>query len=153
MFQLTDFSRKNTYLESFYSIEITNVCNLKCVFCGYQKFNGKFKIDDFEEFKFKLEQVAKLTDRNISLTPLTGDVFTDKNVIPKLQYIDNHHGIKGYQLTTNFILITEDEIINFISLKKLKQLKKISIYGHDEDSFIKISKSKSYKRLIRNLTF
>ncbi len=146
------FFKKKYIPESFYSIEITNVCNLKCVFCGYQKFDGKFKIDDFEEFKFKLEQVAKLTNRNISLTPLTGDVFTDKNVIPKLQYIDNHHGIKGYQLTTNFILPTEDEIINFISLKKLKQLK-ISIYGHDEDSFVKISKSKSYKRLIRNLTF
>ena len=45
---------------------------------------------------------------------------------------------------TNFILPLKMEIINFISLKKLKQLK-ISIYGHDEDSFIKISKSKSYK--------
>ena len=144
---------KKKYIpQSFYSIETTNVCNLKCVFCGYQKFDGKFKIDDFNEFKFKLEQVAKLTDSNISLTPLTGDVFTDKNIIHKLKYIDDHPGIKSYGLTTNFILPTEKEIIDFISLKKLNQLK-ISIYGHDEDSFLKISKSKSYKRLIRNITF
>jgi MoaA/NifB/PqqE/SkfB family radical SAM enzyme len=144
---------KKKYIpQSFYSIETTNVCNLKCVFCGYQKFEGKFKIDDFDEFKFKLEQVATLTDSNISLTPLTGDVFTDKNIISKLQYIDNHPGIKSYGLTTNFILPTTDEIIEFISLKKLGQLK-ISIYGHDEDSFLKIAKSKSYKRLIRNLIY
>ena len=72
-----------------------------------------------KNLNLNLNKLPKLTDRNISLTPLTGDVFTDKNVIPKLQYIDNHHGIKGYQLTTNFILPTEDEIINFISLKNL----------------------------------
>lgn len=146
------FFKKKYIPQSFYSIETTNVCNLKCVFCGYQKYDGKFKIDDFDDFKFKLNQVAKLTDSRISLTPLTGDVFTDKNIISKLQFIDNHPGIKSYGLTTNFILPTQDEILDFIVLKKLNQLK-ISIYGHDEESFFKITKSKSYKKLISNLTF
>ena len=74
--------------QSFFSIEFTNVCNLKCVFCGYQHYKGKFEVNDLENFKKKIDEVAKLTRRNISLTPLTGDIFSDKNVIQKLKFID-----------------------------------------------------------------
>lgn len=138
--------------QSFFSIEFTNVCNLKCVFCGYQHYKGKFEVNDLENFKKKIDEVAKLTRRNISLTPLTGDIFSDKNVIQKLQFIDDHQGIDGYGLTTNFILPSHDEIINLLNIKKIKQMK-ISIYGHDAESFKLITKSNSYKRLISNLEF
>lgn len=144
---------KNRYIpESFYSVEFTNVCNLRCVFCGYQHFNGEFKINDFDNFKHKISEVAKQTRNNISFTPLTGDIFTDKNVIQKLKYVDNHVGIDRYGLTTNFILCSQEEILEILKLKKLEQLK-ISIYGHDASSFKAVTKSNSYKKLISNLKF
>lgn len=144
---------KKKYIpESFYSIEFTNVCNLKCAFCGYQHFDGEFKINDFEDFKNKISEVSKQTKSNISFTPLTGDIFTDKNVIQKLKYVEEFSGIERYGLTTNFILCSHSEILELLSFKKLDQLK-ISIYGHDALSFKKITKSNSYKKLISNLNF
>lgn len=138
--------------ESFFSVEFTNVCNLRCAFCGYQHFDGEFKINDLENFKHKIHEISTQTKTNISFTPLTGDIFTDKNVIQKLKYVENFNGIEKYGLTTNFILCSKEEILEMLNLKKLTQIK-ISIYGHDADSFKKLTKSNSYKRLISNLKF
>lgn len=149
---LNKFFKKKYIPENFFSIEFTNVCNLRCVFCGYQHFNGEFKINDLENFKHKIKEVSKQTKTNISFTPLTGDIFTDKNVIQKLKYVETFNGIEKYGLTTNFILCSKEEILEILNLKKLTQMK-ISIYGHDSDSFKKITKSNSYKRLLSNLKF
>lgn len=136
----------------FFSVEISNVCNLKCVFCGYQKYEGKFNIVSQIEFQNRIDQVAKITDWNISLTPLTGDVFTDKGLFEKLNYIENHPGIKSFGLTTNFTLCSHDDISKLLKLKKIRNLK-ISIYGHDSESFKAITKSNTYKKLVSNLEY
>ena len=136
----------------FFSDEVSNVCNLKCVFCGYQKYEGKFNIVSQIEFQNKIDQVAKITDWNISLTPLTGDVFTDKGLFEKLNYIENHPGIKSFGLTTNFTLCSHNDISKLLKLKKIRNLK-ISIYGHDSESFKAITKSNKYKKLLSNLEY
>lgn len=134
---LNKFFKKKYIPDSFFSVEFTNVCNLKCAFCGYQHFNGEFKINDFENFKHKIKEISKHTKTNISFTPLTGDIFTNKNVIQKLKYVETFKGIEKYGLTTNFILCSKEEILEILNLKKLTQMK-ISIYGHDQDSFKKL---------------
>ena len=48
--------------------------------------------------------------------------FTDKKYNSKLKYIDKPWNKKLNGLTTNFIIPSENEIIDFISLKKLNQL-------------------------------
>lgn len=136
----------------FFSVEVSNVCNLKCVFCGYQKFKGQFKIKDQSTFEKNIDQIAKITDRNITLTPLTGDIFTDKKLFNKLNYLEFHPGIKEYTFTTNFTLCNDADIDKLLSLNKINHLK-ISIYGHDSDSFKKITKSNTYRKLIHNLSY
>lgn len=136
----------------FFSVEVSNVCNLKCVFCGYQKFKGHFKIKDQHTFESNIDQIAKITDKNITLTPLTGDVFTDKKLFSKLNYLELHPGISEYTFTTNFTLCNESDIEKLLRLKKIDHLK-ISIYGHDSDSFKKITKSNTYNKLINNLNY
>lgn len=136
----------------FFSIEVSNVCNFKCVFCGYQKFNGNFKIKKLETFEKNVDEVLEFTKSNITLTPLTGDVYSDKNFYEKVSYLERHPLCEKYSFTTNFTLCNIFDIEKLLKLKKIDHLK-ISIYGHDKDSFKKITKSNTYNKLIFNLNY
>lgn len=149
---INKFFNKKYIPNFFFSIEVSNVCNFKCVFCGYQKFNGKFNIKKLETFEKNIDQVLKFTDQNITLTPLTGDVYSDKGFNNKLNYLENHPKLNKFGFTTNFTLCNFIDIEYLLSLKKIDHIK-ISIYGHDEDSFKKITKSNTYNKLISNLKY
>ena len=92
--------------------------------------------------------------KNIGLTPLTGEIFMDKDIFKKFDILDKSINLDGYFFYSNFIPITEDKIKNIFSLKKLKNFA-ISIYGHDEETFIKFSKGtiNSYTKLIKNMNY
>ena len=103
------------------------------------------------DFKLSVNEIAKNGGDNIVLTPLTGDIFTDrKGIDAKLKFLEDHKDVKKYSFTTNISLLEEKNILFLQTLKKLDNLK-ISIYGHDEDSFNKITQTKLYNKVYKNL--
>ena len=86
------------------------------------------------------------------LTPMTGDVFMDRHIFNKFDFLDEHPAVEGYHFFTNFTLPDQDDVVRLVGLKKLKNLT-ISVYGHDLASFVAITKSteKVYNRLRGNL--
>ena len=158
-------SKKNYLLNKQYipdilnsiNIEVTNICNLKCKFCAYDKRDLNkvpLKTMDMNLFKNVTNQCIKLGYKNFGLTPVTGDIFMDKDVEEKIKYLENLDGLNGYYFYTNFIPIKEEKISNLFNYKKLTHLG-LSIYGHDESTFIKFSKgtTNSYRILLKNLDF
>jgi hypothetical protein len=134
------------------NIETSSLCNLECVFCAYaKKSSPKVSMKD-AFFKSCIEQAVAMGFTQFELTPLTGDVFMDRHIFNKLDFLDDHPAAEGYHFFTNFTLPEHDDIVRLVGLKKLKNLT-ISIYGHDLPSFIAITKSteKVYKRLCENL--
>ena len=139
------------------NIENTNICNLECKFCAYSKRDFEkiphtsMKIDFFESV---VKQCLELGYKNIGLTPLTGEIFMDQDIFKKFYFLDKLTNFEGYFFYSNFIPLTEDKIRNILALKKLKNFA-ISIYGHDEETFIKFSKGtiNSYKKLIKNMNY
>src|SRR5262245_3014469 len=133
-------------------IEPTSTCNLKCCFCAYEKKQSPkiaMKNDRFTDY---VEQAVAMGYRRFHLTPNTGDIFMDRHIFDKLQFMEDHPGVQEYIFFTNFTVPDADEINRLIRLKKLKYLT-VSIYGHDRETFVTIAKAtnKVYERLLRNL--
>ena len=134
------------------SIEISSACNLKCRFCAYEKKVTPVVSMENGMFFDCVNQSVSLGFDTFELTPCTGDVFMDKHIFDKLDFLDRHQKVRGYSFFSNLCVPTHDQLGALMKLKKLTALT-VSIYGHDEESFIAITKStpKVYRRLIENL--
>ena len=138
------------------NIETSSVCNLGCKFCGYTKRDEDkypFKVMSDEDFNLNVKQAEIYGFKNIGLSPVSGDIFMDKNISNKLNILENAN-IEGYYFYSNFIATNLNQIDNLFEYKKIKFIG-LSIYGHDEKSHIKIAQSNSvsYLRLIKNLDY
>ncbi len=134
------------------AIEPTGACNLECCFCAYAKKEIpkiSMKNDRFADY---VGQAVAMGYRRFLLTPSTGDIFMDRHIFNKLQFLEEHPGVREYRFNTNFTILDADDVARLLQLKKLKFMC-ISVYGHDRESFIKIAKStgKIYQRLLTNL--
>ena len=138
------------------NIETSSVCNLGCKFCGYTKRDENkypFKVMSDEDFYENVKQAEIYGFKNIGLSPVSGDIFMDKSISNKLNILENAT-IEGYYFYSNFIATNSKQIDNLFNYKKIKFIG-LSIYGHDENSHIKIAQSNSvsYLRLIKNLDY
>jgi MoaA/NifB/PqqE/SkfB family radical SAM enzyme len=140
--------------KTFLHIEPSNICNLKCRFCAYRKAKNKKAIMSNELFFNIVNKATDFGFEHLGLTPVTGEVFVDKNFIEKLEFLENHRKVKKYFFFTNFVLANQDIIDWLINSKKLYKFF-ISLYGHDKESFFNITGSNeiSYNKLISNLNY
>ena len=133
-------------------IEPISFCNLACKFCSYPKKLHTRTVMDDALFRHCVDQAAAMGFETLVLTPVNGDVFMDKNIIRRMEYIENS-AIRFQEFYTNFIGADDKAIKALLAMKKLRYME-ISVYGHDPDSFCNITaKDKAqYERLIANLT-
>jgi MoaA/NifB/PqqE/SkfB family radical SAM enzyme len=134
------------------NIETSSLCNLECVFCAYvKKHSPKVSMKD-AFFQNCVEQAVGMGFTQFELTPCTGDVFMDRHIFNKFQFLDDHSDVDAYRFFTNFTIPNRSKVEQLLSLRKLKNLT-VSIYGHDLASFIAITKSTEtvYNRLVANL--
>jgi len=133
-------------------IETSSLCNLQCRFCAYDKKESP-RVSMADEFFFDcVEQAVGMDLVHYHLTPCTGDVFMDKGLFRKLDYLDGHARVESYDFFTNFTIPSEEEIERLLGLTKLASMK-ISVYGHDLASFVAVTQSteKVYHRFVANL--
>jgi Iron-sulfur cluster-binding domain len=116
-----------------------------------KKHSPKVSMRD-EFFRDCVRQALEIGYRRFELTPCTGDVFMDRHILNKLQFLEQHPDVDGYQFFTNFTIPRQRDIDRLLRLQKLERLT-ISVYGHDLESFVAITESteKIYLRLIANL--
>ncbi|MCX8085343.1 MAG: radical SAM protein [Rhodocyclaceae bacterium] len=137
---------------STFNIETSSACNLKCRFCAYEKKATPRLSMSNELFRDAVEQAVALGFREFHLTPTTGDVFMDKRLFDKLAFLESHPLVESYHFFTNLTIPSREKLLALHSLRKLSRLT-ISIYGHDEASFVAITQAdgRIYERLIANL--
>jgi MoaA/NifB/PqqE/SkfB family radical SAM enzyme len=134
------------------SIETSSLCNLDCIFCAYgKKQSAKVTMPD-EMFASCVTQAVELGYTNYDLTPCTGDVFMDRRIFNKFDFLDTAPGVQSYGFYTNFCVPRGKDIERLVKLKRLNGIG-VSVYGHDLESFLAISRSTEsvYHRLVRNL--
>lgn len=133
-------------------IETSSLCNLDCRFCAYGKKRSPRVSMRHPFFVSCVEQALALGYTWFELTPCTGDVFMDRHVFDKFHYLDDNADVAGYGFFTNFTIPDGDGVRALARLRKLGHVT-ISVYGHDRDSFIAITRStdKVYRRFLDNL--
>lgn len=135
-----------------FNIETTSICNLKCRFCAYEKKESPKVSMANDTFADVVEQAILLGFDRFHLTPCTGDVFMDRHLFEKLVFLDEHPKVREYAFFSNLTIPTHDQLMRLMNLKKFEGMM-ISVYGHDEASFVAITKAspKIYRRLLANL--
>lgn len=138
--------------EDLLCIEVSSTCNLNCCFCAYPKKTSP-KVSMAGDFFFDtVRQALDMGFRHFQLTPCTGDVFMDRHLFDKLDFLDAEPRVAGYQFFTNFTVPDADDIARLMRLRKLSSVH-VSLYGHDLASFQAVTKAteKVYRRLLQNL--
>jgi sulfatase maturation enzyme AslB (radical SAM superfamily) len=135
-----------------FCIETSGACNFNCRFCAYDKKQEPRVSMRHDLFVSCVEQALALGYREFHLTPCTGDVFMDKHVFDKFEFLDRHEGVRAYHFFTNLAVLNEEQVARLVALKKLSRIT-ISIYGHDEASFVALTQmpAKIHHRLLADL--
>jgi hypothetical protein len=138
---------------SFFSLETSGLCNLNCRFCGYGKKEEGRTVMSTQTFARLVDEAVEIGYRDFGMTPMTGDIFMDKEVGKKLAILEDHPAVRSYWFYTNFVLLTPDLIRQLAASKKLGPVMYISLYGHDSASFTHFTKRPDiqFRRLVENL--
>src|ERR1700742_5173083 len=90
--------------QTLFSIETSSACNLKCRFCAYTKKSTPTVGMPYDEFLDVVRQALALGYRRFELTPCTGDIFMDRSIMRKLEYLDGHPQVQSYEFFTNLTI-------------------------------------------------
>ncbi len=138
-------------LESLFVVNST-ICNLRCIFCAYSNSTIKRQIMSFDDFISIIDKATQFGFDTFNLTPHVGESLTDPDFCDKLMYMEHQPAVYDYYFSTNFTLADDLFLETITQMKKIRWLS-ITVYGHDESSFMNISRSAKawYKKLINNL--
>lgn len=133
-------------------IEVSGLCNLKCVFCAYKDKDAGKVVMSNDTFIAYVNQLTDIGYTYIMLTPQTGDVFIDKHFADKIEFLEQNPKIEGYEFITNLVSASKPVLERLAEAKKLTRMY-ISLYGHTAENFQKITgrPEMQYRRLIKNL--
>jgi uncharacterized Fe-S cluster-containing radical SAM superfamily protein len=134
------------------NIETSSICNLNCAFCAYPKKQSPKVIMSNDLFQNYVGQALEMGYHHFDLTPCTGDIFMDRNIFKKFEFLERTSRVKSYAFFTNFTIPKRKDIERLFALRKISDIA-ISVYGHDLVSFIAITKAREnvYWRLVSNL--
>lgn len=91
------------------TIEISSICNARCIFCNYRFGYRKKKTMDTEDFKKIAESCIQLGYDDLSFTSMGGEVFTHKNAVEIIKIAKNK-GFNGISCFTNGISIHKYDV-------------------------------------------
>src|SRR5882672_7085887 len=101
-------------------VETSSLCNLKCRFCAYEKKQSpKVSMPD-EFFRNCIRQATAMGYRQFELTPCTGDIFMDRHIFNKLQYLQDDPAVESFQFFTNFTIPKTKDIERIFKFDKLQ---------------------------------
>jgi hypothetical protein len=90
-------------------IEISSICNAKCIFCVYRLNNRSKRLMPTNEFTILVKSAFELGYRTLGLYPLTGEVFTHDKAIELIK-IAKKEGFDHISAYTNGILLFKHDI-------------------------------------------
>jgi MoaA/NifB/PqqE/SkfB family radical SAM enzyme len=132
-------------------VEPTSSCNLACRFCAYPLGLRPRQSMSGDLFARCMQGAAELGVEQLWMTPITGDVFMDKDVLNKLRLAESS-SVKDISFYTNFVVPDAEGVKALRRTTKLRELH-ISLYGANQERFAAITQKSSrlFERLVLNL--
>lgn len=129
------------------NIQIINTCQLDCIWCG------KHWHDDIKKRYMGISLFKDIVNRCITygidtfcLTPMIGEITTDRYLIEKLNYLEDNPKVKHYFFATN--------LLNIKLIKRFRNFKKlhleVSLYGDTKESYLKHTNKDYFDTFLNN---
>ena len=131
-------------------LELTNICNARCIFCPYQYQQRPHQTMDDKVFHKAVQDYCAIQGGSVALTPVVGDALIDPKFLERVQYIRSQPEIDRIFLTTNCILLDKFGVDNVLDAGIASV--NISTSGFDEEDYERVYRSKSYQRMKENVT-
>lgn len=131
------------------SVETINICNANCTFCAYGLQERPEGIMTESLFKKIILDYVKIGGGDLGLTPTVGEPFADKDIVSRVKFARSFPEIKKIGTYTNLISLGIFNINDVVTCG-FSELT-ISTSGFDEDMYLRIYRSKQYKRMYNNL--
>jgi wyosine [tRNA(Phe)-imidazoG37] synthetase (radical SAM superfamily) len=138
-----------------YSIELSSICNAKCVFCSYPaiSLSGRDLGNMTENiFRHAYKFIKDSPTKSVSFTPITGEFFVNSKWHVYLQSILNLAEVKYVGIITNGILLTPQNIDRLLKLKNLSKIGlSISVGGITKEEYKESYGVDKFNRVLRNI--
>ena len=131
------------------TVEVTNICNANCVFCGYQFQERPTAVMSLGLFRQIVDQYAAIGGGMIELTPVVGDPLVDKGLEEKVGYARSVPEIGRLSFVTNGILLRRARF-EALAAAGVTHIT-ISISGLDPKEYERVYRSTAYRTVIDNL--
>lgn len=96
-------------------IEVTNICNANCQFCGYKHQKRAKETMSNALFRYSIYQYAAAGGGRLDLTPIVGDPLVDKALVDKIRFAKQMKEITYVSLFTNLIGLDSFNPEHFLS--------------------------------------
>jgi len=124
-------------------LELTNLCNAKCIFCPYTLQTRSHEFMTEEVFKKAVADYVDIGGGSVGLTPIVGDPLIHPKFVEWVRYLRAIQQIDRISVTTNAILLRRHGVeailnsgLSFIH---------ISLAGFEEDMYRRIYRNDSYR--------
>lgn len=94
--------RSTVRLDATLLVNVTNICNAKCVFCARHKTTGKMMVMDHELFCGIVRDFVESGGEHLDLTPMLGDCLVDPEILRKISAA-KELGVRRITFITNGI--------------------------------------------------
>ncbi len=86
-------------------IELTNICNANCIYCGYRFMKRKKGVMSEVLFKKLVDEFDDMGGGDINITGIVGDPLVNQNIVERITYLRTKKNIRNIKLSTNGILL------------------------------------------------
>lgn len=129
-------------------IELSSICNAKCIFCNYRLGFRKKKFMKLDEFKSIAKSCVNLGFENLGLTSMGGELFTHPDAI-KIIKEGKSSGFKHISAFTNGIAIHKYNISDLLNSGIDAIL--ISFPGFNQEVYKEIFQVNKYDNFIQSI--
>lgn len=142
LFRVRDFSSTTLVFDT------STICTADCIFCAYQFDTRPKKTAPYELFCEVIDQYTANGGKKLNLTPLTGELFTNKDALKMISYAQDS-GISYISFFTNCSLLHTIDIHMMLSLNVDRI--SISVSPLSKDIYEKTYRSSQYNRVVSNI--
>lgn len=132
-----------------FGVEVTNICNANCKFCGYRFQTRKKGVMDDNIFRKAIDEYCAIGGGDINLTPTVGDTLIDKNLLNKIRYARSKRKISKIWFYTNLIAFANFDVEDFL-LSGLSTLR-ISTCIKDAAAYYNVYHVNRYNEVLENI--
>jgi MoaA/NifB/PqqE/SkfB family radical SAM enzyme len=132
-------------------IETVNTCNNHCIICAYVDQERPKSIMPMEMFEKAVKDYVAIGGGYLSLTPLVGDIFLDRLLLQRLEFLRGIKEVTSIGVTTNAAMAHRFDDNELGQVVCIIDRISISVYGTDREEYETMTKRDTYAQMVEGI--